>query len=101
MSAACARAGRGYGFSFTSNLGRRAGKDEDKGPKAAETGWITGSDNDLRRLSIEACVSILLRFGVEKKVVEEDMSRSAAGEGEAYYVKVVEVNSAQCSVKQG
>ena len=66
--------GRGYGFSYTNDAGRR-NKDEDKGPKVAEMGSITGSDNDLRRLSIEACVSILLKFGVEQSVVDANMSR--------------------------
>ena len=66
--------GRGYGFSYTNDAGRR-NKDEEKGPKVAEMGSITGSDNDLRRLSIEACVSILLKFGVEQSVVDANMSR--------------------------
>ena len=49
--------GRGHGFSFTSDAGQRGAKEEDKaaGPKAAESGAITGSEYDLRRLSIKQC----------------------------------------------
>eukprot|EP00798_Chlamydomonas_sp_ICE-L_P013935 gene13935-19866_t len=57
--------GHGHGFSFMKELYRRT----PKGTGAPETGSITGSEADLRKLSAEAAAKILIQFGVMPEIV--------------------------------
>ena len=65
--------GRGHGLCFVSEAYKRATRENML--KVPETGSLTGSDSDLRKLSAETATNILLSFGVDRSIISQQTNR--------------------------